>query len=340
MNPLVSIIVPVYNCESYISECLDSILFQTYSNIEVLIINDGSIDDTEKNIMSYLKRDLRIKYFFQENRGPSEARNIGISNSNGKFIVFVDADDTIDSTYVECLFNRMDSLNSDLVCCGYKDISVYGQVEYNDFNFENTNSIHSIMELVCKGTGGVLWGKIYKKEIITKNKLKMNKELFMNEDLVFVLQYVSVCKSFSFLNKHLYNYNRLNQNSITAKSDISYINNFISVCMHIEKIFECVNLERQKQNKIITKKIQDILIKIVEQQSGNIEKGETKEAILNVTHIIEMNYINTRIDNFETHSLLYKPYIVLLKKKYILLALYYGNLVIKLKRIKNKLVRR
>lgn len=340
MNPIVSIIVPVYNCESYISECLDSILIQTYSNIEILIINDGSIDNTEKIIDNYLKKDTRIKYFFQQNSGPSEARNIGISNSNGKYIVFVDADDTIEIEYVECLFNKMVSSNSDLVCCGYKDISVYGITNCNDFTLKHINSIHYILEAVCKGTGGVLWGKIYKKEIITKNKLRMNKNLFMSEDLIFVLQYVSVSKSFSSLNKYLYNYNRLNGDSISANTNINYIDNFIFVCMLIEKILECADFDTNKCNKIITEKIQDIVIKIVEQQSGKIKNGGIREAITNVRNVIEINYVNTKIDRFATESLLRKPYVFLLKKKYILAILCYGNFIIKLKRTKNKLTGR
>ncbi|MGJ9459043.1 glycosyltransferase family 2 protein [Oceanobacillus sp. CF4.6] len=339
MKSLVSIIVPVYNCEAYISECLDSILIQTYSNIEILIINDGSIDETEKIINKYKVTDPRIRYFFQSNSGPSEARNVGISNSTGEYVVFVDADDTIDRYYVEYLLREIIHSNTDLACCGYTDISKYGLRKWTDFDFNNTTSLHYIMEKVCKGTGGVLWGKIYKREIITRHNLRLNKKLFMSEDLVFVLQYVSYCKSFSAINNYLYYYNRLNDYSISANADITYINNLVLVCMYMEIIFEEVSFNKQETNKIINNKLQDNLLNIVEQQCKGIRKNGLKAAKENVKKVLNINYINIRIGDFSSKAIVNIPSIFLLKRNYIIATLVYGSLIIQLKRIK-KLKRR
>ena len=96
------------------------------------------------------------------------------------------------------------------------EISRHGNINYTDFNFEGNIPKHSFIEMVCKGTGGVLWGKILKRNIITQNELAMDKHIFMSEDLIFVLQYVYYCKTFAAIRKYLYNYNRLNEASISS----------------------------------------------------------------------------------------------------------------------------
>ena len=88
MVPIVSVIVPVYNCEEYLADCLESILNQTYTNIEIVIVNDGSTDYSEKIVNKYQEKDNRVVYYYQENSGPSEARNNGISNSTGEYLSF------------------------------------------------------------------------------------------------------------------------------------------------------------------------------------------------------------------------------------------------------------
>ena len=104
-EPLISIIVPVYNVEKYLKKCLDSILSQTYKNFEVIIVNDGSPDNSQKIIDEYKKKDKRIIVLEKENGGLSSARNYGIEHANGKYISFVDADDYIEKDYVEKLYD-------------------------------------------------------------------------------------------------------------------------------------------------------------------------------------------------------------------------------------------
>ncbi|WP_307873340.1 glycosyltransferase family 2 protein [Bacillus sp. TH50] len=162
MEAKVSIIVPVYNSEKFISKCLESIIRQTYRNIEILIINDGSSDESETIINVYREIDNRITYYYQNNSGPSKARNKGILNATGEYVIFLDSDDTVDENYVMYLLNEMINSNSDLVCCGYKDISKYGVLNCSDFNFESSISVNSFMEMVCKGTGGCYGGKYTK----------------------------------------------------------------------------------------------------------------------------------------------------------------------------------
>ena len=258
MNKKVSVIIPVYNAENYISKCLESILNQSYKNIEIVVINDGSTDKSEELIKAYQDKDNRIVYLSQKNSGPSVARNNGIGHSTGEYLVFIDSDDIAERTYVELLLKKMVSSGADIVCCGYQDISEFGVLNHTDFDFENNVTRGSFAEMVCKGTGGVLWGKIFKRKIITQNKLKMDKNIFMSEDLIFVLQYVFYCQSFAAIKKYLYNYNRLNETSISSNISMKYIPNHIKVCKRLENILINLSLEKQKINQIISLRVQGI----------------------------------------------------------------------------------
>ncbi|ARZ63775.1 MULTISPECIES: glycosyltransferase family 2 protein [Bacillus] len=337
MEAKVSVIVPVYNSEKFISKCLESIIRQTYKNIEILIINDGSSDESETIINVYRKIDHRITYYYQNNSGPSKARNRGILNATGEYVIFLDSDDTVHENYVMYLLNEMINSNSDLVCCGYKDISRYGMLNCSDFNFESSISINSFMKMVCKGTGGVLWGKIYKREIITKFNLKMDEKIFMCEDLVFVLQYASQCKKFKYVEAYLYNYNRLNQYSISKNISIHYMQNYILVCKRIEEIFKSVELDENEIHGIITRRIQDNVLNLIEQQSINIKSIGIKASVLNVKKILSMKYVRKYINSFSSDTKVYQIYIYIIRSRFIMLSIIYGIYLNGLRKIKGKL---
>lgn len=118
-NKLISIIVPIYNVENYLQECLESILKQTYKNFEVLLVDDGSTDNSANICKLYVEKDKRFKYFFKENGGLSSARNFGISNSKGEFLSFVDSDDIISNDFLETLYNNMINNEVKLSIVGY-----------------------------------------------------------------------------------------------------------------------------------------------------------------------------------------------------------------------------
>ncbi|MES5918252.1 glycosyltransferase [Bacillus cereus group sp. RP37] len=337
MEAKVSIIVPVYNSEKFISKCLESIIRQTYRNIEILIVNDGSSDESETIINVYREIDHRITYYYQNNSGPSKARNKGILNATGEYVIFLDSDDTVDENYVMYLLNEMINSNSDLVCCGYKDISKYGVLSCSDFNFESSISVNSFMEMVCKGTGGVLWGKIYKREIISSSNLKMDEEIFMCEDLVFVLQYAAQCKRFKYIEAYLYNYNRLNQYSISTNISIHYMQNYISVCKRIEEIFKSVELDEKQIHEIITRRIQGNVLNLIEQQSINIKSIGIKASILNTKKILSMKYVRKYINSFSSDTKVYQLYIYIIRNRFIILGVIYGIYLNKLRNIKGKL---
>ena len=121
---LISIIVPIYNVEKYLRQCLDSILNQTYQNFECLLINDGSLDNSADICREYVSKDSRFKYFEKENGGVSSARNLGIECSRGEYITFIDSDDWVDYDYLEVLYNSLVDERADIAISTYKQFNM------------------------------------------------------------------------------------------------------------------------------------------------------------------------------------------------------------------------
>ncbi len=118
----VSIIIPIYNSENYLTDCIESAISQTYSDIEIILVNDGSTDGSEKLCRSYEEKDQRVRLINQSTAGVSAARNAGLDASTGDLIAFIDSDDSVENDYIEYLFNLMDKYGSDMTCCQYDDI--------------------------------------------------------------------------------------------------------------------------------------------------------------------------------------------------------------------------
>lgn len=114
---LISVIVPIYNVEKYLSKCIDSIISQTYTNLEIILVDDGSTDDSKTIAEKYLEKDKRIKLYHKENGGLSDARNYGIKEMTGKYVTFVDSDDYIETDIIEKMYNSLKTNNADICCC-------------------------------------------------------------------------------------------------------------------------------------------------------------------------------------------------------------------------------
>lgn len=225
-KPLVSIIVPVYNVEQYLEQCLTSIVEQTYENIEIIIVNDGSPDESHRILDFFAKKDSRVKVINQINSGLSEARNTGIAIAKGNYIMFVDGDDWIDFNMVERLFPKL--INADLVACSYyrayekfnipRVFDIDGIFDANFFQRRLTGLVGE--ELKDPSLSDCLvtaWGKLFKSEIIKENNLQFvsTKEIG-TEDLLFSLEYASYASKVYIINEPLYMYRRNNVSSLTS----------------------------------------------------------------------------------------------------------------------------
>lgn len=223
MNSLVSIIIPVYNCEAYIADCLDSILNQSYKKIEVIIVDDGSTDST-KFILENYKKISNIKLIFQENTGVSSARNLGIKLSSGKYICFVDGDDFIDENYIKRLVEEVDDSNLQLPIVGIQEFSEVNNDKKHIVNFEDRLfDFNHDADIFYRSNYLMLLyspcNKLYYKKILDKYNIRFLVDLNYAEDFLFNLEYIGKVKNFKFIGEALYYYRR-NFNSVTLKKDI------------------------------------------------------------------------------------------------------------------------
>lgn len=226
----VSIIVPVYNNAKFLPQCIESLLNQTYNNIEIILINDGSTDSSLKVCKKYEKRDERIKLFSIENSGVSTARNLGIDHSTGKYITFVDSDDWVEKEMVEFAVKKIKETKSDIVIWSFfrnypekeLEMSMIPGVE-KKFSEDKDKEILYLKSIYARilekrntedVSAGTVMCKLYEKDLILNNKIRFNPELIRAEDVVFNLNAFSSAKKICFFNKSLYHY-RVNKSSIT-----------------------------------------------------------------------------------------------------------------------------
>ena len=315
MQPKISVIVPIYNGESYIERCINSILNQTFQDFELILIDDGSKDNSLEMLKKFEQIE-KIKVYYQNNKGPSAARNKGIEKAIGKYLIFIDIDDWIEDDYIEILLNEIENNKLDFVTIGYNDISKYGVFSVNDFYKKNkTLTKQEILLNIFNGTGGVPWGKIYKRNIIIANKIKMNENIFMCEDQLFVLEYCLNSELYGSLNLNRYNYNRLNENSISNKIDIRYYDNFLFFLKKLENILKKYKVEKKISDQIMELKTNDIyeglLIKLYLNSNLNNKfkylrffSGELQEKYSNLNNSILLERLKKE-KIYKVHFLLY-----------------------------------
>lgn len=187
---MISIVIPIYNSEEYLSECLESIINQTYSDIEILCIDDGSTDNSKEICLNYLYRDKRFKYIFQENGGVSKARNTGLHYAKGDFLCFIDSDDIIDINYLSNLINKIDRY--DLVICDYtRDSRQLGDNNGKQYEYASISYINDIIFERIKHPNICMM--LFRAEIIHQNSLIFTEGCVRKEDAEFYLKYMSCC---------------------------------------------------------------------------------------------------------------------------------------------------
>lgn len=266
-NIKVSIIIPIYNAEKYIENCLESIINQSLREIEIIIINDGSTDKSKSIVEEYLEKDSRIKLINQKNLGASAARNIGIKESIGEYIGFVDIDDYIETDMYYKMYKTAISAKCDIVICGFVEERKENNTNYNNglFNnqyLENDNIKKEYLNNIVndKALGYLpIWNKIFKRELIIKNNIKIKEDLVFGEDRVFCRESILLSNKIGSVNEILYHYRKINCNGVTLGfskekidyyledrnemlefikkniKDISKINSYL--CIHYQKIF-------------------------------------------------------------------------------------------------------
>lgn len=310
MDKKVSIIIPVYNAEKTIKSCVDAILKQSYKNLEIILVNDGSKDDS-LNICNNLKAlDNRILVVNKENGGPSTARNEGLKYATGYYIQFVDSDDIIDSDYTEKLVSYIENYNDvDLVVSCMKIISgktirnVFFDKErifnLQDPDFMNQQNYYGLMASPCN--------KIYIKHKITS---EFPKDIKNGEDAIFNLEYLKNCKNIFLTNKEAYNYFYENPNSLTKKySESRFLDNLV-VRKKLKMYFKDIGLNGDGLvNRLLLREICSITKSLIKE---NFSKKQKLEKIKN---IFEHEQVREACKNYLTYGISEKLAFYLIKKK-------------------------
>ncbi len=199
-KPLISVVVPVYNAEDYMEKCINSLLAQTYVNLEIILVNDASTDNSGYICNNYAARDTRVRAFhFQKNRGPSAARNEGICHAKGMFISFVDADDHVEPELLEKLYDCLEENEAEISACGADGIDLKS----------GSAAVYSQEEAVsCLAQGfpfnHVPWGKLYSANLL--RECRFDENVYYSEDLLFLYSVLKRTKRVSYLPDTLYHY--------------------------------------------------------------------------------------------------------------------------------------
>ena len=211
-NPVITVIVPVYNAKEYLNKCINSILYQTFTNFELLLINDGSTDCSGKICDEYAENDKRIKVFHKENGGVSSARNVGINNAIGDFSIFIDSDDYIENNMFEDMYRNSQITNADIVGCDFYQ-EYENQSIYTSAYFENRQQF---LRAVIRNYWGVMWKILVKNDLYKNNNIQFPKNIDGGEDYVVCINLLFYANKVSCIKNAYYHYNRINPNSIMA----------------------------------------------------------------------------------------------------------------------------
>lgn len=251
-NDIVSVIIPIYKIEEvYLRESIESVINQTYHNIDIVLVDDGSPDNCGIICDEYMHKDRRINVIHKENGGVSSARNTGIKNSKGNWVLFLDPDDILNDSAVEKMISTISGSNDvDMIIACYQEIvdGIPGKIFKNKgCILSNDKEIQQLAKyMICrsypcnekwfaaKGAWGACWGKLIKKELIIKSRIMFEEDLHPQEDVLFITQIISKCQKLILLNVPV-EYYRIHRKSVLQKVDYKAIDNDIHFLKALNK---------------------------------------------------------------------------------------------------------
>lgn len=328
-----SIIVPVYNSENYIKDCIESILNQDYENIELILINDGSHDNSLAICNNYIT-DKRVRIISQENRGVSYTRNVGIQNSTGEYIVFVDSDDYIESNMCSTYNNILNKYDVDLIISDLKKITPEKKVlQEKIFEFDHKEDIYNVDNLSNMFLLGYQYGlfnapvsKCFKK---SKIKNYFNDKISIGEDLLFCLNYIANIEKIYISKISLYNYViQENNNSLSTKYEYDYFKMIFEVYNETNNIIDKIGGSNTSDMKyVVHKKFIYDMLTLCERLSrvkniSFIEKQQNLNKILLVYSDFIFGNGNYGINNWK-----WKIYYNLLSRKKVKSFVLFSNFI-------------
>lgn len=292
MKIKVSVIVPVYNVEKFIDKCLNSIVNQTLKEIEIIVVNDGTKDNSQKIIDKYVKKyPDKIKSYIKENGGQGSARNYGLKKTTGEYIGYVDSDDFVEKDMYKKLYNKAKENNYDIVVCGNYNVSE----DYQNKNIDAfINNYNTDLENIFFGKMAV-WNKIYKRDILIKNKLEF-KEKVWYEDLAFTLKAIMNSNTFAFIDEPLYDYlirEGSTMNNSNVQRNLEILDAFNDILSYIQH-----NKKEEYFNKIEFLAIDHIYISAI----VRVLKAEADDKVKRETINKLIDYMNKKFPNYKNNK--------------------------------------
>lgn len=226
-TPLLSVIIPAYNAGSSVSMIVSAVLAESFRDLELVIINDGSTDNTQKVLDALEQQDSRVIAIHKENGGPSSARNTGLDIARGRYVVFFDADDMIVPGVLQTVVDAMEQGDADLVVSGWQidlpDVPGYKRVSPTPITVQGQSEIRAfvVRSIGIDGTLYNLWNKVFRADIIEKNKLRFRDDVRFGEDLIFAFHYFAHCESMTIIPDITYRYRAETEGSVVSSSSLS-----------------------------------------------------------------------------------------------------------------------
>ncbi len=256
--PCVSVVIPVYNVEKYLIRCLESVILQTYRNLEIILVDDGSTDNSGKICDEYAERDSRIKVIHKENGGLSDARNIGIKSASADYIAFIDSDDYVKNVYIQSLVEITLRYDVDIAICRYFN----GKKKNFPLTIRHYRKVKSFDSKVMlynwhgkyKHVETIAWNKLYKKALFIDNQIYYPVGYF-NEDVQTTHLLVDKAKKIALINDKLYYYYNREESIINTISEKKLRDNIYSQNVRLDYFYKCgyemayerLAIKRQKQ---------------------------------------------------------------------------------------------
>ncbi len=296
-NILISIIVPVYNVERYLSQCIDSIINQTYKKLEIILVNDGSTDNSGEICDEYVKKDCRVKVIHKKNGGISSARNVALDICIGKYIVFIDSDDWVEHDYIESLIKYAD-INT-IICCGYKrikkkEVKVHVIKNILHLNKEYFLNQYLLFELGANSKahinpiGNYMWNKLYPAWIFNNVRFPIGRTF---EDIYISMKLFDKIDNFIILPCAKYNY-IANDNSIVASRSKKITLDSINARIEQEKYF-VFNKNFLRMSRVLTLYSSMSLFRLYSKgycNLDNLEKNFLKNLIIERRADVSLNH--------------------------------------------------
>lgn len=334
----VSVIVPVYNVEQYLDECIESLVQQTYSNIEILLVDDGSTDNSGYKCDQWREKDQRITVFHKENEGLGFTRNYGMERANGRFVVFIDSDDYVKTDMIEKMMNEQKKCNADTVIAGWQGVAD-GKVCYLDeYPYEIYNGNDNKYKLLPRFIGSrpdcrdglfqTACAKLYSLEIIRKYDLRFVSEReYQSEDMVFQFDYFRYCKRTVVSSETPYYYRR-NMMSLTKSYKAAKFQESKKMYYYMEKKLQLYQIDANEKIRLG----KWLLLEIYGALSQEVPKknGQTmKQSIFRIKEIVNDDMINKALNEYPWKLLNIKQqcfFCMLRNKMVYLLYLYFWRI--------------